>query len=244
MVRRHPVWDGAGDAAIRHLSTGWRLLDVPAHEVIVAKGEPSTEVHILVEGACRIFYPGDEPGLETTIKLARAPSVFGDVAVMMRVPYTASVASVIESRSVAVDGRIYLQALQLDTRACFRQYFDLASRFFGAIQMEETALTGTLTDRIAAILLAYAAQFGRDDEDGLLIDARLSQDDLARLTGSTRRSVSRALAELYGTKSVIRRGHRFVITDTAALLTALERPVPDIVGQTPAAPWTERRRKD
>ena len=50
--------------------------------------------------------------------------------------------------------------------------------------------------RVERRLHDLAARFGREVSGGVLVDLRLSHEDLAALTGTTRESVSRALAAL------------------------------------------------
>jgi CRP/FNR family cyclic AMP-dependent transcriptional regulator len=71
-------------------------------------------------------------------------------------------------------------------------------------------------DRVLARLEDLAARFGRPVPGGRRIDLPLTQEHLAALTGSTRESVNRALAELAAAGRVERSGGRYVVRPAAA----------------------------
>ncbi len=232
LLRRHPIWAGASDRTLASVSEGSRVLDRAAGQVFVIEGDPATAIHLLIEGAARVFYPPRKGGAEATANLIVAPGGFGDIACVMRTPYTASVQAVTPARAIAVDAQVYFTALQQDARASFRQYWDVARRFAGAAQMERAALAATVAERVVALLLAYGGL-----ADG---EVALSQDDIAQQVGSNRRSVVRVMTLLYRSGGLKRVGRRYAIVDRAKLLAAVAPDIPDMVGTADATPWAER----
>ena len=71
-------------------------------------------------------------------------------------------------------------------------------------------------ERVLARLEDLASRFGRSVPGGRRIDLPITQEDLAALTGSTRESVNRALAELAAAGRVQRVGGRYVVRPSAA----------------------------
>lgn len=70
-------------------------------------------------------------------------------------------------------------------------------------------------DRVLARLEDLAARFGRPVPGGRRIDLPLTQEQLAALTGSTRESVNRALADLAAAGRVGRSDGRYVVRPAA-----------------------------
>jgi CRP-like cAMP-binding protein len=68
-----------------------------------------------------------------------------------------------------------------------------------------------IADRLAARLEDLAVRFGRQVPGGRCLELPLTQEHLAGLTGATRESVNRALAELAATGRVERMRGRYVI---------------------------------
>jgi CRP/FNR family cyclic AMP-dependent transcriptional regulator len=79
-----------------------------------------------------------------------------------------------------------------------------------------------IADRLIARLDDLAARFGHPVPGGRRLDLPLTQEHLAGLTGATRESVNRALAELTGAGRVERSLGRYVVR-------------PDVSGVSPAA---------
>ncbi len=72
--------------------------------------------------------------------------------------------------------------------------------------------------RVCTLLLELTEQCGQDQPDGgRLISRRVTQDDLAMHTGTTRESVNRALQRLRRLQAVRLRGRHLVVVDIPRL---------------------------
>jgi CRP-like cAMP-binding protein len=71
--------------------------------------------------------------------------------------------------------------------------------------------------RLAKKLLELAAAHGVQRPGGILLDLRLTQEELANMVGVTRESVNRNLALLRREGVIGGQGRRFVIRDAEAL---------------------------
>ncbi len=113
--------------------------------------------------------------------------------------------------------------------AMLEQYPELARQIVRALSVRlrwvaRLALglaTHSTEDRVRGLLLARAASFGIDDEQGLSIDLRLSHEDLASMVGVSRQFVNGALNN-FKHAGYIRIGNRkIVITDLQGLQDAV-----------------------
>ena len=78
--------------------------------------------------------------------------------------------------------------------------------------------------RLAQVLLDLAEQFGREDDDAVLVDHGLTQRELAQIAGTTRESVNKTLAS-YAARGWISVAIRSVrILDLNALIRRAGRP--------------------
>jgi len=71
--------------------------------------------------------------------------------------------------------------------------------------------------RLAKKLLELAAINGVERRDGLLVDMKLTQEELANMIGVTRESVNRNLSLFRRIGLVAQEGRRFVLRDAAGL---------------------------
>jgi CRP-like cAMP-binding protein len=232
LIARHPVWEGASDAALKALSSAARLVALRPGQVAVREKEPATEIHLLVEGIARVYYPGTRTRPQLTVKLLAAPAAFGDIACAVESRYTANVEALSDARIVAIDSRTYFAVLGREPSACFRQYLDLARRFAGAVQIEKSSVSPSAAERVVALLLAYAHQLGTPEDGGILIERALTQDEIAEQTASNRRTVVRVLSALFASGALERRGRKLLIADRARLVEVAGAELPVLTHQT------------
>jgi len=88
-------------------------------------------------------------------------------------------------------------------------------------------------DRLTHLLIELAEQYGRPVEDGLLLDIKLSHQDLASVIGSTRETVTVVLGELQNEKRLKLGRRRIVLTDLPGLAKSVQHPRPTVDSQTP-----------
>lgn len=238
-LRRHPIWRDAPDATVRALAPLLREVPLSPGAVVLRAGDEARSIHLLVEGACRVFYPATERSAEITVKLFGAPAAFGDAESILQARWAETVEALTSGHVLICDAGAYFGVLQRDARVCFRQYWDVSRRFGVAIQTERAANMSSLVERVVAILLAYARQFGTQTARGVLIQHPLTHDDLARQSGSNKRSVVRALAVLFQSGALVRAGRSFVVPRIDALLAAASVPVPEVAFRSAERPWAE-----
>jgi len=239
-VRRHPIWRHASDAGVRALLTKARDETFRPGQLVLKAGDEARALHLLVEGAARVYYPATDASREVTVKLFWAPAAFGDAESILRVRWAECVQALTPARAIIVEAAHYFAVLQQEPSVCFRQYWDVARRFGIAIQSEKSANVDELRDRVVALLLAYANHFGKPHDGGVVIDHALTQDALAVEVGSNRRSMVRVLGELYERGVLERAGRRFLVPSLEALLQVSTGPAPDLSFTTDDAPWAER----
>lgn len=81
--------------------------------------------------------------------------------------------------------------------------------------------THSTEDRVRGILLALAASFGIEVEEGLLIDLKLSHEELASMVGVSRQFVNGALNSFKNAGYIKIGNRKIVVTDLQGLQTAV-----------------------
>jgi CRP/FNR family transcriptional regulator len=238
-LRRHPIWAESEDRTLRALCSRGRDVRFRRGEAILRAGEPANSIFLLLEGAARVFYPSTAHQAEVTVKLFWAPAAFGDAESILQVEWAETVQALTAGRVFVTPAESYFQLIKTDAQVCFRQYWDVSRRFGVAIRTERAANFDELRDRVVALLVAYAHHFGVERSDGILIDHELSQDQLAKQVSSNRRSIVRALADLYERDLVRRAGRRFLVPDLDRLLEGA-REAPHLSFRSDEIPWVDR----
>jgi CRP-like cAMP-binding protein len=79
-------------------------------------------------------------------------------------------------------------------------------------------------ERVAALVLSYAQRTGVRGDDGALIDAMIAAEDIAEQTASTRRTVVRALSDVFASGEFKRGARKLIVIDVDALARAVLAP--------------------
>jgi MFS family permease len=79
--------------------------------VIVREGDPAQALYVLVEGEVEVTAAGEAGGPQRVLRRMRAPSYFGEIGVLERIPRTATVTAVTPCRCEQIDGDDLLDAL-------------------------------------------------------------------------------------------------------------------------------------
>jgi CRP-like cAMP-binding protein len=219
-LRRHPLWAGASDHAVRTvLRCAVEQRFEPGQQIFGAK-DGADSMLLLIEGAARMFYPGPQKTSDITVVLFAAPAAFGDAEALVGLPWYETVEALVPSRVLRINIHAYLNVLKLEPELAARHYRDIAARFSVAIRRAQNTHFGEVHSRLIALLVSYANSFGRVLQDGesVCIHYALTRDALAQQIGSNRRSVARALAHLQGLKLIRRQGRKYVLPSITALL--------------------------
>jgi CRP/FNR family transcriptional regulator, cyclic AMP receptor protein len=180
----------------------------PPGAVMCVEGDPATHVFVLVNGWVKIVGVTSD-GHELTLALRGRGDTVGEVAGETTGYRTATVQAV---------GTVRALVVPYDTFSAFLDAHDGADRAYRRMvtrrwnEAESRLRTRSVTSgaqRLAGLLLELADQ--RDSE------VILTQEELASLTGASRATVTRALAN-WRQRGIIRTGQRDItITDLAAL---------------------------
>ncbi len=163
-------------------------------EVIVHQGDASTCLFLVTGGAVRLssVTPG---GREVVVGLLCPGDVFGESALLGQ-------ASPVEARAV---GRTTLVAVPLASlRSLLERHPGTAEQLLRLIAYRlhrtstalEEALAGDLPARILGRLRELAAGHGVREPSGVRLTVPLTHDELARMVGAARESVSRSVGTL------------------------------------------------
>lgn len=185
----------------------------PHGEVILHQGDASTCLFVVTAGVVRLSSV-TRTGREVVVGLLCPGDVFGESALLGGV-------SPVEARAV---GRTTLVAVPLASlRSLLQQHPGtaeqllrlIASRLHRTSTALEEALVEDLPARILGRLRDLAVAHGVREAEGIRLTVPLTQDEIARMVGASRESVSRSFGSLAARGLVRSERRRLLITDPA-----------------------------
>ncbi|NNJ60146.1 MAG: Crp/Fnr family transcriptional regulator [Dactylosporangium sp.] len=193
-----------------------------AGTTILRQNECSNYVLIIQTGCVKIVtVTGD--GYHTVLALRNAGDLLGELASTDGGPRSATVCALTDVQALAI------AASRFEAFRRHRPVIDqavqrlLTARLRECGRMLATVGAESVVQRLAYVLLCLGDRYGRPEGDGVRIRIPLSQDDLAGLAFTSRRTIGRVLAAWRDLGWVVTSRRNLLILDVAAL-KALRTP--------------------
>lgn len=217
-LRRVPIFTNLGPEQIQPLTDKLRWHHYQRGEVIFHQGDPGDRLHIIAAGTVKISITSED-GREKDIALLQPGECFGEMALLDGSNRSAA--------ATAVESTDTLMLFREDFHSFFIEHCEVAldittlliRRLRNMNQMLGDMVFLDVPTRLAKQLLELAATYAKDSGDAGPIVVPLGQDELARLVGASRESISRALNS-YRRDGILTTSHRRIIITN---LKALER---------------------
>ena len=191
-LRREPLFSGLSDAELDSLADRAQRRRYRSGEAVFHKDDPGAMLYILVGGLVKITLPSEE-GHEAVLALVGAGEMFGELALLDGQPRSASAVAMETSEALTIRREDFLEFLKDHADASISIIAMLSRRLRNTNDLIADTLFLDTPTRIAKKLLDLAADFGKPNEDGITIDLRLRQQDMASMVGASRESVNRCL---------------------------------------------------
>jgi CRP/FNR family cyclic AMP-dependent transcriptional regulator len=196
-----------------------------ANDVVLMEGDPSDHVHVLVSGWVRVSAVVED-GREVLFGLRGPGEVLGDLAAVTGRPRSASVRAIEPCTVYQLTGAQFVAVLRARPEIAIATIKTVAVRLRHAESARVDAAALDVTRRVAVHLVRLAEEHGTPVPEGVVIDAPLSQADIAAQIGAARRTVARALRVLRE-KGIIETGRRRILVRRMRVLRAFASSEPN-----------------
>lgn len=171
---------------------GQRIL-VPSKRVLFNKGDAATGLYLLLSGHVKVSTISQH-GHEMILAILGPGNMIGEVALLDQMERTATVTTLTPSELMSISRYDVMSAIEQNPGSAFQILCALTKRLRIATSLIEDLVFLDLPSRLAKKLLALAESFGHRTQDGLRIDCRVTQQELANMVGTTRESINKVLS--------------------------------------------------
>ena len=205
-LRRLNLFEGMSETEIEKISHEFKMRScAPRHSVINESGD---RVYLLKEGRVRLYHLTVE-GQDVTTAVITPGQLFG-IGAFLGGDGTATHAEALEESYICEAGaQDFLAMLARHPLFMARVVMVMAKQIFRLEQTIESMASQPVPRRLAGLLLVQMAD-GQPCDGGVLLPSH-SQEDLAKLIGSTRESVSRTLSSMRAAHLIAMRGRRILV---------------------------------
>jgi CRP/FNR family transcriptional regulator/CRP/FNR family cyclic AMP-dependent transcriptional regulator len=177
---------------LRELAAAMRRRSFRPGEVIFHRDDPGQVLYIIREGKVKIYITSPE-GQEVVLAVFGPGDYFGELALLDGQPRSASAVAIDPVESYALQRNDFITAVSHYPRIAIQVMNVLSRRLRQTDAMIEDLLFLDVHGRVAKKLLELAELHGVHTPEGVRIDLRLTQSDLAALVGASRESVNKVM---------------------------------------------------
>jgi CRP/FNR family transcriptional regulator, global nitrogen regulator len=179
-------------------------------------GDPDDQLYFLLSGTVRLYkIYGDYK--EATTALLKEGGVFGKLNLVEGRWQDVFAEAVTDSRVASIQKASIERVIKSDPGFALKLFSSFSERLRQSDEVIESLLHREVSTRLATLLINLGERFGESNGVGILIDVRLTHQDLANMIASTREAVSKVMSELQRDGVIESRNRRIVIVNGEAL---------------------------
>lgn len=175
-----------------------------AGEIIYHMEDPADALYFVRDGMVKIsmYFPN---GKEMILGLLGKYDIFGELLLLPSERRPNQAEAVVDTTLIVMPEAEFQRLLQQHPKIVMKFIQVMSTRLWQAQQWQAEVGAFDAPGRLANLLLRLSNDFGVEGERGTVIDLNLTQQDLAKMIGATRETVSHCLARLLEYGAVRRR---------------------------------------
>lgn len=184
---------------------------------LFVEGQSPRGVYVLCQGRLKLSICSSD-GKTLILGISEPGEVLGLSATVSNRPYGVTAEALEPCQADFVRREDFLQFLSQHTDASFKVTEHLSRHYQNAyIQIRSLGLSQSAGGKLAKLLLDWTTAGGEETTTGFRFKRNLTHEEIARLIGTTRETVSRTFGDLTVKKIIDVKGATFTIRDRIAL---------------------------
>jgi len=198
---------------IKALSSATKRRTFRAGEVIFHRDDPGQVLYMMKEGKVKICIISPD-GQEVSLAVLGKGEYFGEFALLDGLPRSTDAVALEKVECYTLQRSDFLNAILKNPKIAILVLEALSKRLRTTDQMVEDLIFLDVYGRVAKKLLELADAHGVKTGEGVLIDVRLTQQELASMVGASRESVNKVLGYFTDKNFISTDKHRITIHNT------------------------------
>jgi CRP/FNR family transcriptional regulator/CRP/FNR family cyclic AMP-dependent transcriptional regulator len=187
-----------------------------AGAIIFHRGDPGLVLYVIQRGKVKICVTTPE-GQEVSLAVLGPGECFGELALLDGQPRSADACALEVVTAAAIQRADFIAACLQHPVIAVQTMQVLSQRLRQTDEMVQDLLFLDVHGRVAKKLLELSESHGVRTPDGIRIEMRLTQGDLAAMVGASRESVNKVMGYLTEKRYITTDKHRTTVTRLAEL---------------------------
>ena len=210
-IARAPLFAALSLPAIEDLTERVAVRRVPAQHIVVSQDEPGDSMYVIMRGRVKVAIFG-ENGREVTLSLLRAGDAFGEMSLFDGESRSANCIATEPTTLLVLSREDLLRHLSIHPRTALNLLGEMARRLRRADESIAQLALCDVNERLVHQLVSLALAEGTKAPQGMRVQHRPTQQELANMIGSCRETISRAFNQLARKGLIITEGRAMVVT--------------------------------
>ena len=198
---------------IQALSSATKRRTFRSGEVIFHRDDPGQVLYMIKEGKVKICIISPD-GQEVSLAVLGKGEYFGEFALLDGLPRSTDAVALEKVECYTLQRSDFLNAILKNPKIAILVLEALSKRLRTTDQMVEDLIFLDVYGRVAKKLLELADAHGVKTGEGVLIDVRLTQQELASIVGASRESVNKVLGYFTDKNFISTDKHHITIHNT------------------------------
>lgn len=195
LLREHDLFAGLSEGDIEAIGHATTMTHCTTGQRILSPDDAPDRIHILKKGKVRVFRVTPD-GKQLTLDIYDKGTILGDMSLLGQEPIPEAFAEALDDAIICTISPDELRRLVERYPAIGVNIISYLSRRLRDAEAELEAMAyQRVGQRLARKLIDLSARFGVKTSRGTLIEARLTQQELAEMIGTTRETLAHTLSD-------------------------------------------------
>lgn len=186
-------------------------------ETIFAPGDPDDQLYFLLSGVVRTYKIYDDHK-EATTALIQNGGIFGELSLLKGRWQDVFAEAVTKASVASVQKASVERVVKSSPEFSLKLFSSFSERLRQSDELIGSLLHREVSARLATLLLSLADRFGVMSSQGIILDVRLTHQDLSNMVASTREAVSKVMSEFQYDNLIETSSQKITLIDQAALV--------------------------
>jgi CRP-like cAMP-binding protein len=226
LLRELELFSGLSDADIEAIGHATTMTHCHPGQMILSPDDPPDRIHILKRGKVQVYRVTPD-GKQLTLDIYDKGTILGDMRLLGQEPIS-------EAYAETIDAAVICTITPDELRRLIERYpiigVNIITFLSGRLREAERELEAMayqrVGQRLARKLIELGQRFGVQTARGTLIEARLTQQELAEMIGTTRETLAHTLSDFRRRDLLDTAHHQVVIRDAERLAELAEEGDP------------------
>lgn len=221
--RSDSVFCKIGNDALRNISEAKTTNNYKRGHALFFQGNPPFGVFCIQSGKVKVS-KSDFNGRETIVRIASPGDLVGHRSLFTDSPYSASAVVLEDAKVCFISKKTIFDLLEIEPKLALEFVFSLSHDLGRAENRVASLAKKCLRERFAELLILLGDSHGRATKEGILIDLKLTREEMASILGTANESLIRIIGEFKSNELIFQKGKTLYIKDQERLLSYTNIP--------------------